>query len=301
MIVFITGADGFVGSSVAEAFRRAGHEVWGMVYHSGDAALLARSEIRTVVGDLWKPDTYRDTARDADALIHCAADYRHDWAGSDRLTIETMMALSSQAAKPKTVVFTSGVWVYGNIKGRFVTEKEPPAARIPSGGHRPAIETMLLSASSVRGLVIRPSNVYGRRGGGMTGPWFEAGAKGKSPFVVGGGDNHWPMVHVDDLAEGYRLAVESGRSGIFHFVDGSDLTVLEAATAAARAAGYEGPIQTTPLPEAVRTEGAEVEVYTQDMRIDARKATRQLGWTPRHSGFADEILTYFEAWKAWKV
>ena len=31
MKVFITGATGYIGFSVASAYRRAGHEVWGLV------------------------------------------------------------------------------------------------------------------------------------------------------------------------------------------------------------------------------------------------------------------------------
>ncbi len=299
MNIFITGAAGYIGSSVAEAFRRAGHEVWGLVRKAEQAPPLARNEVQTVVGDLWKPDSYRRTAVEADALIHCAADFERDREEADRLTIETMMALSATAARPKIVVFTSGTWVYGDARGKVLTEKDPPASKIIAGGHRPAIEDRLLSNSSVRGLVIRPSNVYGRRGG-QTGAWFEAGLSGKPPALIGAGDNIWPLVHVDDLAEGYLLAVESGRTGIFNFADGSNLTYLEAMTAALRAAGYDGPIPSTPLADALKTVGPMAEAYAQSTRIDSRKAARLLRWKPRHIGFTDETETYFEAWKAWR-
>lgn len=117
------------------------------------------------------------------------------------------------------MVFTSGSWVYGDTGGKSVDETAALASRIIVGAHRPAIEQMLVKAANVRGLVIRPANVYGRRGG-MTGMWFADAYHGKAPTVVGDGHNHWPMVHVDDLAMGYLLAVErGGDSEIFHFAD----------------------------------------------------------------------------------
>jgi hypothetical protein len=40
------------------------------------------------------------------------------------------------------------------------------------------------------------------------------------------------------------------------------------------------------------------EALTLDQHVDSRKAVRRLGWQPRHGGFLDGVVTYFEAWKA---
>ncbi len=60
MKVFITGATGYIGSEVAQAFRRAGHEVRGLILHDTDAARLKKDEIIPVVGDLRDPASYSE-------------------------------------------------------------------------------------------------------------------------------------------------------------------------------------------------------------------------------------------------
>jgi len=159
---------------------------------------------------------------------------------------------------------------------------------------------MVLQAAGVRGLVIRPGDVYGGSGG-LTGQWFAGPSKGNPPLVVGDGRNRTPMVHVDDLADAYVRVAESGLAAeIFNVNDQSRLTVLEMATAAARAAGYEGEVRPTPLVEARKTLGDFADALALSQHIDAGKAVRLLGWYPSHEGFLDEADVYYRAWKAYR-
>ncbi len=52
------------------------------------------------------------------------------------------------------------------------------------------------------------------------------------------------------------------------------------------------------MAEARTTLGDFAECLALDQHVDARKISRLLGWQPRHSGFLDEVETYFESWKA---
>jgi nucleoside-diphosphate-sugar epimerase len=163
---------------------------------------------------------------------------------------------------------------------------------------RPTHEQMVLQASTVRGLVLRPGDVYGGPGG-LTATWFAAASSGKPPLVVGDGRNRWPMVNLDDLADAYVRAAESGLAGeTFNLTDHSRFTVLEMATAAARAAGYAAEIRPVPLAEARKTMGDFADALALNQHLDARKAVRLLGWQPRHVGFLDEVHAYYRAWKA---
>ncbi len=301
MQVFITGATGYIGSSVSEAFRRAGYTVWGLIVKKEEAPLLERNEIHAVTGDLQQPDSYRHVAEQCDALIHCAADYRHDWPASDRQTIESMMAISRSSIRPKAVVFTSGSWVYGDTNGKPVSETAALATRIIAGGHRPAIEQMLVKATDVRGLVVRPADVYGRREGFLN-RYFAAAYRNEPLAIPGDGHNYLPLVHVDDLGMGYLRAVESGLRGeIFNLADPSRLTLHELVNAIARSADYRGEIRALPVSQAAQTMGAEAEIYAMDALEDASKARHLIGWEPRHTSFVDEVDTYFGAWKAWHL
>jgi hypothetical protein len=35
-----------------------------------------------------------------------------------------------------------------------------------------------------------------------------------------------------------------------------------------------------------------------DQHVDGRKAVRRLGWQPRHIGFVDKVVTFFDSRKA---
>ncbi len=299
MNVFITGATGYIGFSVAQAFRRAGHQVWGLTRNAAKATVLAQQEIRPVIDSLQQPDSYKAIAERCTALIHCAADYQNDWAALDRQTIETLLAASQRGLQPKTLVYTSGSWVYGDTSGRMVDETAA-TVQFVIGAHRPDIEHLLLSSTYVRGLVIRPAMVYGKRGG-MTAAWFAEAVRDKALNIPGNGRNHMSMVHVEDLAQGYVRAVESKAKGeIFNFADQSRSTLRDLATAAARAAGFTGQVQFMPLSLAAKRMGLDSEAYALDLLVNADKAHRLLGWEPRHYLFIDEADTYFKAWQAWQ-
>lgn len=297
MRIFITGATGYIGFAVAQALRRAGHEVWGLVRSEQKAAELARHEILSVIGSMQKPDSYLSVAAECSVLVHAAVDYTSgELADLDRTTLETLILAGNRGPVTKRLIYTSGVWVYGNTGTRPAEETTPlsPPKYIQ---WRPNNEQRVLNASSVRGLVLRPGCVYGKQGG-LPAYWFAA-SKDKPLRVVGDGNNRWTMIHVDDVADGYVRAVESDRSGeIFNLTDRSRFTVREMALACGRAAGYDGEIQSVPLAEALQSMGQYAECLTLDQHVDSRRAVRLLGWQPKHGGLIDGIDSYYASWKA---
>ncbi len=298
MKIFITGATGYVGFNVASAFRRAGHEVWGLARSEEKARKLIKNEIHPVIGNMQKPDSYTTIATECSVLVHAASDLSGATVELDRKTIETFLLVSKEGARPKTVIYTSGVWVNGNTGNRLVDETTPlaPAKLV---AWRPAHERMVLEADGIRGIVIRPGCVYGKQGS-ITSDWFK-GATERALKVIGDGTSRWSMVHIDDLAQGYVRAAESGLFGqIFNICDSSRSTVTEMAQAAARAAGYNGKIQYIPIEEAAKALGLYAECLVLDQRVDNSKAMRLIFWAPRHPSFVDDIETYFASWKAWR-
>jgi nucleoside-diphosphate-sugar epimerase len=297
MEVFVTGATGYVGWGVATAFRRAGHRVWGLTRSEAKARRLAQHEIRAVVGDLAEPKSYADVAARCGVLVHAAFEYSANGVAKDRAAVETLIEAGRRGVEPATLIFTSGVWVHGDTGDRTVDETTPPNP-IALVAWRPAHEHLVLQAPGVRGLVIRPGCLYGGPGG-LTAPWFADASAGKPPTVVGDGRSRWAMVHVDDLADAYVRAGESGLSGeVFDVADRSHATALEMASAAARAAGYTEVIRPVPVAEARKALGGLADALALSQRVDAGKAGRLLGWQPRHGGFLDEADVYYGAWRA---
>jgi nucleoside-diphosphate-sugar epimerase len=297
MKIFITGASGYIGFAVACALRRAGHEVFGMVRREAAKIQLQRAEIHTVMGSMQEPMALQSTIDQCSVLIHAAVDYQADTLKLDRLMVEALTA-ARRGAEPKTLIYTSGVWVYGDTGEELVDESTPlrPVRQVKS---RPETERLVLGHAHVRGLVIRPGCVYGGRGG-LTGMWFSDAAKGELN-IIGDGHNRWAMVHVDDLADAYRRAAESGLRGeVFNITDRSRSSVNEMAQAVAIAAGGHAKFKHLPMAEAEKNMGAFAECLALNQHVDSRKAVRLLGWQPQHGGFVDGISTYHAAWRAWQ-
>lgn len=299
MRVFVTGVTGYIGFNIALAFRRSGHEVWGLVRKPEKVNYLVRHEIHTVPGDMGKPDTYAEAAARCQVLVHAAHDGWGGVVGPDRTAVDTLLAAGGEGGKDRVFIYTSGVWVYGDTGDRMVDEGSPlnPAQ---AAAWRIAHEELVLGSDRVRGVVIRPGCVYGKQGG-LTAPWF-AGATGKRPFdVVGTGWNRWAMVHVWDVADAYvRAAEKPGLGGeAFNLTDPSQTTIREMTEAVAQAAGYTGAIRWVPVAEAEKTMGSLAEALALEQRVNARKAIWTLGWQPRFRGFVADVATYLEAWKAY--
>ena len=295
MRVFVTGATGHVGFHVALAFRRAGYHVLGLARSDAGAARLDRHEIRPVLGTMQDPGTWKG-AEDASVLVHAASDSKADTWAVDRAAVEGLLALAGKGASPKTLLYTSGVWVYGGTGDRLVDETTP-LAPLPISLPRIEIEKRVLLAAGVKGIVMRPGCVYGY-GGSLTAMWFSGAAAG-SLDVVGDGHNRWATVHADDCGNAYMRAGSSGLSGeIFNVTDRSRAPVRRLVAAAARAAGFKGPIRWVPLDEARKKMGGFADALALDQHVDSKKAVVRLGWQPAHGGFEDEVETYYAAWKA---
>ena len=223
MKVFVTGATGTIGFAVATAFRRSGHQVWGLARSAEKAALLARAEIHPVPGEIGKPESFAPTAESCSVLVHAAAQYGPAAFAFERSAVHALLAAArKRGPQPKTLIYTSGTWVYGNTDDRLVDETTPvaPPAHV---SERPAVERLVLDADGVRAIVLRPGCVYGHQGS-LTAMWFAAAQGGGPLTVIGDGKARWPLVHLDDLGGAYVRAAESGLTGIFNVTDRSRAT-----------------------------------------------------------------------------
>jgi nucleoside-diphosphate-sugar epimerase len=70
----------------------------------------------------------------------------------------------------------------------------------------------LAASPSIAAVILRPAMVHGY-GGGVFGMLAGMARQTGSVRIVGDGRNHWPAVHVDDLATAYLSAMERAASG----------------------------------------------------------------------------------------
>ena len=135
MRIFVTGATGYIGGAVAVALRRAGHDVRGLVRSAEKAAHLRRYEIEPVVGDMTQPGSFHEALDECSVLVHAAADHAGGVVEPDRAVIDTFLAAGARGARPKTVLYTSGVWIYGDTGGT-ARRRDRRRRRRPGHGRR---------------------------------------------------------------------------------------------------------------------------------------------------------------------
>lgn len=295
MDVFVTGATGYIGNAVVRELLAAGHRVTGLVRSPEKAAEVEALGARAVVGDLKDPAGWRDEAARHEALVHTAFESSREGVAADRAAVEGLIAAARQGSGPRSLVYTSGIWVLGNTGDTPAFEDAPTDRPAPLVAWRVGHERLVLDAADdrVATAVVRPGMVYGGSGG-FSAPYFTSAEKGGASQHVGDGTNRVPFIHVEDLARFYRAVVERRGRGVFHAVDGRDVPLAEVARAASLAAGAGGAIRSLPLDEARTKMGPTADALALDQVVRSRRAA-ELGWEPRHAGFvADAPETYRE-------
>ena len=297
MNIFVTGATGYIGHALVVELAAAGHAVTGLVRSDEKAEQVRRLGARAVVGDIAKPDTYRDRAAEHEALVHTAFDSGPGAVAADWTAIDTLIAAAGDG-HAQSLVYTSGIWVLGATGDTPAFEDAPtdrPAALVT---WRVEYERLVLAAGGDRlaTAVVRPGIVWGGRGG-LLGAYFESAGKEGAAKVIGDGGNRVPMVHVEDLARLYRRVVERRARGVVHAVDGHAVLISQIAAAASQAAGKGGATRTVPLEEARKTLGPFADALALDQVVQSRRAAA-LGWKPDHPSFLGEADRAYRDWRS---
>jgi len=282
--VFIIGATGIIGFSVATRFHAAGWKVFALARTEEKAKLLRQHEIIPVLAKANDTKAWESIAASCSVIVEAMADYQdHTTAGTVSTALIGLLAKDNS----KTVIYTSGVWVYGDTK--HCVDENDELHPIPLVGNRADVEKAYLSAG---GVVVRPGCVFGKAGS-LTGNLFKAVQEGKTTFT-GTGNHSWAMVHTDDLADGYYKIALKGTSvhrQVFNFVHHTT-SIRESVEAIARTMNYKGEIKfiapTDPFGVAMAL----------NQHISSNKARIVLGWNPKQLSFIDNVETLHSAWKA---
>src|SRR4051794_25726574 len=286
MNVALTGATGFIGSHVLAELREHGHEVTALVPDDAQADVVAARGATPVVVDLYDRPAIVSVLRDADGAIHTASPGDETSADLDSAVVDAVIEALAGTGKP--YIHISGTWVYG--PNSSISEDSPfnPPAMV---AWKEPIERRLLSATDMRAVVIVSALAYGDGGGGIPGlllgsPRDDAG----NLIMLGTGQQHWSTVHVADLADFFRRALEDGSARVYYVI-GEGLTppAAELPGAAAVAAGAPGAVPGSDDEARARLGDYFAEVLLLDERTDASKARAELDWHPSHPGLVDEF------------
>jgi nucleoside-diphosphate-sugar epimerase len=286
MKVALTGGTGFIGSHVLAELQAHGHEVTALVRNEADAETIAGRGATPAVVDLNDEPAVVELLRGADGAIHTASPGDETSADLDSAVVDAAIEAFDSTGKP--YLHITGGWVYG--ANSAITEESPIDAPAMVAWKEP-IAQRALDAGDMRGVVIAPGVAYGDGGGGVPGlllgsPRDDAG----NLIMLGSGRQHWATVHVADLADAFRRALEND-SARGHYVvgDGLNPNVAELTEAAAVAAGATGAVPGSDEEARARLGDYFAEVLLLDQGTQAAKARAELGWSPSHPGLVDEF------------
>jgi nucleoside-diphosphate-sugar epimerase len=257
MKIFITGAAGYIGGSVAQRLLDAGHEVRGLIRDAGKAEALQARGIAPVIGTLDDHDLLVREARAADAVINGAS-------SDHRASVEAL--LEGLRGSGKALLHTSGSSVIGddvggNVLSDKIFDEQTPFVVEPEKQARYAIDLLILAAAEqgVRSIVLCNTTIYGQ-GRGLHAdsvqipPLVQQAQRSGIVRVVGKGINRWSNVHIDDVAELYLLALQSAPAGSFYFVENGEASFAEIGDAITKRLGL-GAVQSWTAAEATKVWG----------------------------------------------
>jgi nucleoside-diphosphate-sugar epimerase len=288
--VFVIGAGGYVGTSICENLAVAGHQATGLARSPESAARLGDQGYGAVEGDPADPEAIAALADGFDATIVCATLPFEDEAEFLRALLERY------AGSGRALIFTSGTAVLsietpnGEWREESFAEDDPFTA--PDWMQvRVVTENMVrgYAERGVRAMVVRPPLIWGRGASYQIPAIFDSIAKTGSACYRGLGLNLYSNVHVDDLADIYRLAIEGGKAGALYHAVAGEADFRSLAEAAAQVMGCSA--KSVDPEEAIDIWGERFAplFFGVSSRSRAPRTRTELGWAPRHLDVIEDV------------
>ncbi len=289
MRIFVTGATGFIGSTIVPELINAGHQVLGLTRSDAGAHALKTAGAEVHRGDLEDLESLRSGAAKSDGVIHTAFD--HDFSNfvanceKDRRAIEALGAALTGSDRP--LIITSGTGMGNVVPGQPATEDNfNPDHPNP----RKASELAGVSVAERGGnvSVVRLPQVHDRFKQGLITPFIQLAREKGAVAYVGDGLNRFPAVHVLDAAPLYRLAFEKGSAGArYNAVAEEGVPVRAIAEVIAR--GLKVPVVSLSQEEAPAYFGWLAAFMGFDMPASSAQTQERLGWRPTGPGLLADL------------
>lgn len=288
MNVLIVGGTRFLGAAISRELAGAGHRV--SVLHRGQTNYNVPPEVRHVLGDA------RDRARVEELLSGQRFDGVVDTILSAADLVWYLPLLEKYAGQ---LVHCGSTGVYAPLATVPAREADPTPCPPELGGfgEKLAQDQTLVAfheKSGFKTCSLRVSNVFGAGdmpldGWGSRNPkYFQRVADGKEIWVPDHGLSLLQPVHTEDLARGFRAALESDCSAgqIYNLSSERAVTLTRYAELTRELLGSSSPFRYVPVEQILatgKTDEAGLRFALEHMCIDWSKAQRELGYTPRIS------------------
>lgn len=300
MKVLLTGADGFIGSHLAERLVRDGHNVRAIVlYNSFDSRGWLdsvpeeiTSQIEFLPGDIRDPALMHSAVSGRDAVLHLAAliAIPYSYVAPDlyvQTNIQGTLNLlnAARAAEVGRFIHTSTSEVYGTAQSVPMSEQHPLQGQSPYSASKIGADQMVnafYTSFGLPALTLRPFNTFGPRQSAraVIPTIISQLAAGKSTVSLGALSPTRDFTYVPDTVSGFAAALTSnaGVGQVVNLGAGFEVSIAETFRIIADVMGVEAKA----VSESERLRPADSEVDR--LFSDNSKAKRLFGWEPEYTG-----------------
>lgn len=262
-LYLITGAAGFIGSSLARAVVAQGDQVRGIDNLStGKRENIAEiaEKIDFCVADLANVDALRDACRGVDYIFHEAAipsvpKSVLDPLGSNRANVDgtVHLLIAAKDAKVKRVVYAASSSAYGDTPTLPKHEGMAPNPISPYAVAKLASEYYMNSFYRCYGLetvCLRYFNIFGPRQdpgspySGVLAKFITQMLAGEQPTIFGDGTQSRDFTYIDNVVSANLLAIKApasqGAGQVFNVATGERFDLNQAFQLLRKIIGFEG-------------------------------------------------------------
>ena len=312
--VFITGAEGFLGSHLLEAVLSRGHEVTALAQYNSFSSRgwldslppAAQAKITVLAGDIRDAGFLRDSVKGHTRVAHLAALIAIPYsylAPASYLETNAMGTLNVLEAcrvnGVERIIQTSTSEVYGTAQYVPIDEKHPLAGQSPYSASKIAADQIAFSYWSSFGLpvtTIRPFNTYGPRQSqrAFIPSVMVQLLAGQSELKLGSLAPTRDLTFVKDTARGFADVLESdkGVGETFNMGSGFEVSMAEVVEMVCEISGQNPTVSLDH--DRIRPAASEVE----RLWSDSSKMAATFGWKPDFGG-KDGLYRGLEATYAW--
>ncbi len=309
MRILVTGGAGFIGSHIAAAYVRDGHEVavldnfrTGYKRNLPAAATLFAGDISQAADVAaafreFEPEVISHYAAQLD-VRHSLEDPAHD-AATNVLGGLNVLLQAARSGVRRFIFASSGGAIYGDTARLPADEATPVRPLSPYGLTKWTFESYLHIWRQVHGIVpviLRYANVYGPRQNaegeaGVIAIFSRRLLRGEPCVIYGDGNSTRDYVFVGDVVRANQLALTHGDGGTFNIGTGCQTTIRAVFNTVRGAADQIlGSTGTGPRePQYAQSRVGEV----CRSALDNRLASETLGWSPQTT-FPEGVLQTVE-------